>query len=624
MTLGKHAYFVLVFLLSGVVSAYAAGDSAASGSVDAPVAPYTVQAVETSRGAEGYEVRIKGDSVPTYTMHEMIDPLRVVVDIAQARLAKTSGLPRDFAEGPVARLAGTAMGGEEIKGVRLEIFLAEDREYTVERGGNDIVLRLAGMKMGGGALPAAARKLVGIDVQKGDAATTVTLMADGPVENFKYADLPASDGHPPRMYLDLPDLAMEGVETPVAVGTMLKRIRSARKGGGTRLVFDSAREQLFAYEVTRGDKGIVVRITEPSPVAAVLAGIMGKGGDGGVEKPAKAAAAEPAATAAGSGDNFALTSYQGQRITVDFYKIDLHNVFRLMGDISGKNIVIDEGVGGSLTLALDNVPWDFVLDIIMNLKDLQKEERFDTIVISSKAKGFSWPQQAADEIAFKADPIVVNQRIETSPEVVAGKQLLSRAQGLEASGDIKGAMAAYEEAFLKWPDNSAIAKQLAMFYLTRENLNAKAAHYAKQAVKLDINDQEAALLAALSLANMKKDAEAKEYFDLAVAGNRPGGDALINYAAFQEKGGNYAAALSLLARHEALYGDNLDTFIGKARIHDKIGESKQALKEYEAALLSGYDMPDDLKQYIKGRVAAANLDSPASSPQQGHSAKGFQ
>jgi type IV pilus assembly protein PilQ len=49
-------------------------------------------------------------------------------------------------------------------------------------------------------------------------------------------------------------------------------------------------------------------------------------------------------------DEFTYAGYEKQPITVDFYKIDLHNVFRLFGEISGLNIVIAQGVGGNLTL----------------------------------------------------------------------------------------------------------------------------------------------------------------------------------------------------------------------------------------------------------------------------------
>ena len=113
-------------------------------------------------------------------------------------------------------------------------------------------------------------------------------------------------------------------------------------------------------------------------------------------------------------------------------------------------------------------------------------------------------------------------------------------------------------------------------------------------------------IAAVGLANMKKDAEAKEYFDLAVADAHPTSDALLSYAAFLEEGGNYPAALAMLERHEDMYGDNLETFIDKARLYDKNDEPEKAVEEYRAALLSGYRLPQDLKSYINGRISMGN------------------
>ena len=110
-------------------------------------------------------------------------------------------------------------------------------------------------------------------------------------------------------------------------------------------------------------------------------------------------------------DEFGYAGYDKQAITVDFYKIDLHNVFRLFGEISGMNIVIAQGVSGTLTLALDNVPWDFVLDVILNLKNLKVEERFNTLVISPKSKNFEWPEHQAESLAVKKDAIVFEESL---------------------------------------------------------------------------------------------------------------------------------------------------------------------------------------------------------------------
>src|SRR6056297_1104926 len=63
--------------------------------------------------------------------------------------------------------------------------------------------------------------------------------------------------------------------------------------------------------------------------------------------------------------------YTGQPIALDFYKTDLRNVIRILKDVSGKNFAIDKDVSGSVTLSFINpVPWDQVLDLILQMNDL--------------------------------------------------------------------------------------------------------------------------------------------------------------------------------------------------------------------------------------------------------------
>ncbi len=78
------------------------------------------------------------------------------------------------------------------------------------------------------------------------------------------------------------------------------------------------------------------------------------------------------------------------KISVDLFKVDLHNVFRLLGQVSGKNIVVDESVKGTITLALENVPWTFVLDVMKNLKGLDSIERHNTIMIYPADQSLEW------------------------------------------------------------------------------------------------------------------------------------------------------------------------------------------------------------------------------------------
>ena len=104
---------------------------------------------------------------------------------------------------------------------------------------------------------------------------------------------------------------------------------------------------------------------------------------------------------------------------------------------------------------------------------------------------------------------------------------------------------------------------------------------------------------------MKKIKEAKGYFDQAINDEQPTKEALISYAAFAEEYQSYNGAIALLNKYGSLYGDTLDTMIAKARVYDKKGARDKAAEEYRTILLSGYELPADLKQYITGRIAAA-------------------
>ena len=58
-------------------------------------------------------------------------------------------------------------------------------------------------------------------------------------------------------------------------------------------------------------------------------------------------------------------AYSGERISLELKNADLKDFFRLIGDISGLNIVLDPDVEGVLTLFLKKVPWDQALDVVL-------------------------------------------------------------------------------------------------------------------------------------------------------------------------------------------------------------------------------------------------------------------
>lgn len=65
--------------------------------------------------------------------------------------------------------------------------------------------------------------------------------------------------------------------------------------------------------------------------------------------------------------------YTGKPISLDFKDIDVLDVFRLIAEVSGFNVVIDPDVKGKITIRLDNVPWDQALDVILKNQGLDKE-----------------------------------------------------------------------------------------------------------------------------------------------------------------------------------------------------------------------------------------------------------
>lgn len=64
--------------------------------------------------------------------------------------------------------------------------------------------------------------------------------------------------------------------------------------------------------------------------------------------------------------------YTGERISLDFQNADIHNVLRIIADVSGLNIVTSDEVKGNVTIRLKNIPWDQALDVVLESKDLGK------------------------------------------------------------------------------------------------------------------------------------------------------------------------------------------------------------------------------------------------------------
>jgi type IV pilus assembly protein PilQ len=77
--------------------------------------------------------------------------------------------------------------------------------------------------------------------------------------------------------------------------------------------------------------------------------------------------------------------YTGEPISVNLKDVDLKDFFRLIHEISGLNVVLDPAVKGSLTIVLDEVPWDQALDIVLQNNSLDKQLSGNVLRIASRA-----------------------------------------------------------------------------------------------------------------------------------------------------------------------------------------------------------------------------------------------
>jgi len=77
------------------------------------------------------------------------------------------------------------------------------------------------------------------------------------------------------------------------------------------------------------------------------------------------------------------TQYTGRKISLDFKNADVHDVFRILADVSGLNIVATDDVKARVTLRLIEVPWDQALDVVLQANGLEKNRLGNVLSIST-------------------------------------------------------------------------------------------------------------------------------------------------------------------------------------------------------------------------------------------------
>jgi type IV pilus secretin PilQ/predicted competence protein len=104
--------------------------------------------------------------------------------------------------------------------------------------------------------------------------------------------------------------------------------------------------------------------------------------------------------------------YTGKLISLDLRNVDIRDFFRVIHRISGLNIVVDSDVTGSVTLVLDDVPWDQALDLVLKNNGLGRVLEGNVLRIATikTLESEADETQELQESKIKSEPLVTRVR----------------------------------------------------------------------------------------------------------------------------------------------------------------------------------------------------------------------
>ncbi len=107
-------------------------------------------------------------------------------------------------------------------------------------------------------------------------------------------------------------------------------------------------------------------------------------------------------------------SFEGEPVSLKVVQISVSDFFRTISELSGLNILIDPEVAGSLTLNVEQVPWDQLFEAVLQSQGLAKRIEGNLVRISTQGKlrQEQEARQQLNEATFLAeDTITVSKRL---------------------------------------------------------------------------------------------------------------------------------------------------------------------------------------------------------------------
>ncbi len=399
---------------------------------------FSIQKIEVTATPTGPRVTIEGTKSFEYTVFRLSDPLRVVIDLPRAQLGKLAG-PVEVRDGTINVIQNRQIEDPQKRGARVEIGLNQLVEYDVISEGNFLYLsfgkpaislpgeakaaevkepekKQAEKESAPPAAPAKRAKWVkGVQVSAKPDGVEVDLRADGSIPDYKTFQL----SRPARLVVDLPRMENGSGKKNFEVGNRwLKEVRIGQHPDKVRVVFVFPEAKIPPFQLNRQgpelklavgetkkeqaaeEKAPAAEVTKPLQVAQAVSPTV-KVKEETAPPPAKPAVQEekmpPQETKPLEAEKtisqeskpaepekaLPAGSYKGTRISLDFKDADIHNIFRLIAEVSSLNIITTDDVKGKITLRLVNVPWDQALEVILATKNLIKIEEGNVLRITT-------------------------------------------------------------------------------------------------------------------------------------------------------------------------------------------------------------------------------------------------
>ena len=304
----------------------ARSDLATDSPIQRTVAATRIREISVAQGGDALSIEISGSSPMTARTMKLTHPDRVVVDIPNSVLqGRAREIPVNSSDVKTVRAARYQEGT-----TRVVVDMAQMRDFQVVPQGNKLVVRLG---------QTSTAKPVPLPAMKETVAT-----ADA-------APQPAKQTAPAEPSMSTAAKTSTKTQEKPVEATRSRSEIAASHFAGEAPALPSINQPPFATHASLAAQPAMINAAlqqqQQQPVQSTPAGTT-------------------VAVAQQATGNCTTGRYTGEPFGMNFKDLDLKDFFRLIHEISGLNVVLDPSVKGSVTIVLDDVPWDQALAIVLD------------------------------------------------------------------------------------------------------------------------------------------------------------------------------------------------------------------------------------------------------------------